>query len=133
MSATSWGESTLTELDHVRITALARQTSLPSALRELLDVADLVPTREVPPDVVTMYAQLQLADADGQTRALVVCYPDDADPDAGLVSVLSPLGTALIGRRVGDPVLWSTPDGRQHEARIAALAFQPEASGDFTT
>jgi regulator of nucleoside diphosphate kinase len=133
MSTTSSGEATLTELDHVRITALARRAPLPPVLRELLDVADLVPVREVPGDVVTMYAKLQLAGADGQTHTRVVCYPEDADPDAGFVSVLSPLGTALIGRRVGDTVVWSTPDGREHSATVAAVTFQPESSGDFTT
>lgn len=128
------GDATLTELDHVRLTALARRGAvLPAALRELMDGADLVPSREVPADVVTMYARLQLTEADDRQRELVICYPDDADPDKGFVSVLSPLGVAMLGRRVGDTVDWTTPDGRRHQARISGLDFQPEASGDFVT
>jgi regulator of nucleoside diphosphate kinase len=128
------GEPTLTELDHVRLQALPRRgTPLPAALQDLLDNADVVPSREVPADVVTLYARLQLAEADARVRPLVVCQPDDAEPEAGFVSVLSPLGTALLGRRVGDTVAWVTPDGRRHSAHIAALDFQPEASGDYVT
>jgi len=59
------GEPTLTELDHVRLQALPRRgTALPPALHDLLDNADVVPSREVPADVVTLYARLQLAEAD---------------------------------------------------------------------
>lgn len=128
------GEPTLTELDHVRLQALPRRgTTLPAALMDLLDNADVVPSREVPADVVTLYTRLLLADADARVRPLVVCQPQDAEPEAGFVSVLSPLGTALLGRRVGETVAWITPDGRRHAARIAALDFQPEASGDYVT
>lgn len=128
------GEPTLTELDHVRLQALPRRgTALPPALHDLLDNADVVPSREVPADVVTLYARVQLAEADARARPIVVCQPEDAEPESGFVSVLSPLGTALLGRRVGDTVAWVTPDGRRHEARIAALDFQPEASGDYVT
>jgi pimeloyl-ACP methyl ester carboxylesterase len=59
--------------------------------------------------------------------------PADAEPDAGFVSVLSPVGAALLGRRVGSRASWVTPDGRRHEAEIVAVLFQPEASGDYTT
>ena len=56
-------------------------------------------------------------------------WPPDAA--AGALSVLSPLGTQLIGLRVGDTVEWSTPDGRTQAAEVAALVFQPEAEGEF--
>jgi regulator of nucleoside diphosphate kinase len=80
-----------------------------------------------------MFPRVQSGDAEGQRRTLVVCYPADADADAGRVSVLSPLGAALLGHRAGETVSWRTPDGREHLTRIEAVEYQPEASGDFVT
>ncbi|MCX7692618.1 GreA/GreB family elongation factor [Tepidimonas taiwanensis] len=124
---------TLSALDHARILRLLPQAGAQDLLRDLLDNADLLPPREVPPGLVTMYSQVLLADAGGGVpRRVTLCYPDDAEPAAGFLSVLSPLGTALLGARVGDEVYWSSPDGRRFGARVLALLFQPEASGDFT-
>lgn len=136
MNADPIGDRTLTELDHVRLAALLRRGQSPASasLSDLLDGADLVPSREVDADVVTMYSQIELADADtGERRKLVLCYPADANPETGFVSALSPVGSALLGCRVGDKVHWSAPDGREHHAQIVALHYQPEASGDYAT
>ena len=134
MSSTIRGEATLTELDHARLRALSRRTPLPATVQDLVDNADLVPSRGVGPDIVTMYTQLLLRqDAAGDPRKLTICWPEDAEPEAGFLSVMSPLGTALLGRAVGETVAWHTPDGRRHEGEIAAILFQPEASGDYTT
>ncbi|MBV8617310.1 MAG: GreA/GreB family elongation factor [Curvibacter sp.] len=128
----------LTELDEVRLRRLRdRQTlsgELEAALAAVFDQADLVPTREVPPDVVTMLSRvvLQSADAPAQTQVLTVAYPADAQPERGVVSVLSPLGLALLGRRVGQQVGWSAPDGTLARWRIASLDYQPEAAGHFS-
>jgi regulator of nucleoside diphosphate kinase len=131
------GEPTLTELDHVRLRALMRRAPVPPEIQYLVDTADLVPSREVQPDVVTMYSQVRLVDGDGdadaQRRTVAVCWPEHAEPEAGFVSVLSPLGAALLGRRVGDAVHWTTPDRQRHQARIETVTFQPEASGDYVT
>lgn len=139
MEALSQDERTLTELDHVRLARLirgARQESTRrpgSAIDAILDSASLVPSRQVPTDIVTMYSQVELADlATGNTYRLTVCYPSDAEPDFGFVSVLSPVGASLIGRRVGSIAPWRTPSGDQGAAEVLALLFQPEASGDYT-
>ena len=136
-SAFAIGERTLTVLDHVRLDALLRRARMrPSAspLAELIDAAALVPSREVAPDIVTMGSQVVIADAaDGSRLRLTLCYPADADPDAGRVSVLSPVGAALLEQRVGRIVRWTTPNGEVRSAEIVAIEFQPEASGDYTT
>ncbi|MFN4115451.1 MAG: GreA/GreB family elongation factor [Inhella sp.] len=62
---------------------------------------------------------------------LTLCYPLDAEPGRGFISVLSPVGSAPLGRRVGDLIGWRTPLGELRQLRIAALLFQPEASGDY--
>lgn len=139
MEVTCFDERTLTELDHARIARLVRTcgASIPHLLEgsidDMLDAADLVPSRSVPPDVVTMYSLVEVSDlVTGRTSRLAVCYPPDAQPTTGYVSVLSPVGASLIGRGVGSIARWRTPDGEEGAAKIMALLFQPEASGDYT-
>jgi len=133
-------ERTLTELDHVRLARLIRSPAEAGPaghdgpIDALLDAAELVPSRAVSPDIVTMYSQVELADlATGQRQRLTVCYPADAEPARGFVSVLSPVGAALIGLRVGAVARWRTRAGEEGAAEVLALLFQPEASGDYVT
>ena len=136
MTTSIHDDRTLTELDHVRLTKLVRSGAASSGDRPVeaaLDAADLVSSRQVAPDVVTMYSQVVLADvATGNEYKLTLCYPPDADPASGFVSVLSPVGASLLGLRVGAIARWRTPAGEEGAARVAELLFQPEASGDYT-
>ena len=133
-------ERTLTELDHVRILNLVRRDARGDGslahgpvIEDLLDASAIVPSRQVSPDVVTMYSQVLLQDLQSSQRStLTLCYPADAEPAAGFVSVLSPVGSALLGLRVGSVARWATPAGDQKAAEIVAILFQPEASGDYT-
>jgi regulator of nucleoside diphosphate kinase len=61
---------------------------------------------------------------------LRLVFPSEADFDRGRVSILAPIGTALIGYRVGDTVEWKVPSGRRR-LRIEEVLYQPEAAGDF--
>jgi regulator of nucleoside diphosphate kinase len=130
-------ERTLTLIDHVRLTRLiARQpqAAAAEALDELLSVGELVASESVPPDVVTMYSRIAVVhEPDGTRMTISPCYPEDADPAEGFISALAPLGTALLGLRVGDVAHWSGPGGEPHATRIVEMLFQPEESGDFTT
>jgi regulator of nucleoside diphosphate kinase len=133
-------ERTLTELDHVRLLNLLRRdaradgsTADLQAVQEMLDTSILVPSRQVSPDVVTMYTQVLLLDEQtGQRTTLTLCYPADAEPGSGFVSVLSPIGSALLGLQVGSTVRWPTPGGECKAAEIVAILFQPESSGDYS-
>ena len=132
-------ERTLTELDHARLLSLlrrdARDDGSPARLRAMEDVLDdaaLVPSREVAPDVVTMYSQGLLQDVQTQQRnTLTLCYPSDAEPAVGLVSVLSPVGSALLGLKVGDSIAWPGPAGRTIEVEILEVVYQPERAGEL--
>ena len=131
-------ERILSELDHARILGLMRRTPLSEAqkhaLDALLDAADIVPVRDIPPDVVTMNSRLRLqGEADPEPRQITLCYPEDANAEAGLVSLLSPMGANVLGHRVGGEAEWLTPTGAPRTARILALDFQPEAAGQYTT
>jgi regulator of nucleoside diphosphate kinase len=69
---------------------------------------------------------------DGAERKLTLCYPQDADPKTGCVSVLSPIGRSVVGQTVGAVVRWECPDGAERAAEVETIVFQPEASGDYT-
>lgn len=130
-------ERTLTELDHVRLLNLLRRRargdgSAPRrAIEDVLEAPTLVPARAVAPDVVTMRSQVLLQDLQtGDCSTLTLSYPEQADPAAGRVSVLSPVGSAVLGLRQGDVARWSGPSGREMAAEVLAILFQPESSGD---
>ncbi|GAA4406812.1 GreA/GreB family elongation factor [Quisquiliibacterium transsilvanicum] len=135
-------DRTLSELDHVRISRLLqrdprmlRNPAVPtgSPLHEVLEGADLVSPREMPPEVVTMYSRVSVEDtATGKRSVLTLCYPEDTDPAEGFVSVLSPIGAALLGKRVGEIAEPGSPGSAPPPLRILEILFQPEASGDFT-
>ena len=128
-------ERVLTELDHVRLAMLANRGLADSpGIDAVLDDALIVPSRKVAPDIVTMYSQVLLRVVeDGTLRKLTLCYPKDAEPQFGFVSVLSPIGLSLLGQPVGATVSWRSPDGSERTADVAAILYQPEASGDYTT
>lgn len=139
-STTTPDPRTLTELDHVRLQRLVqrhRHGGVPAAtlapIAELLDVAQLVPSTQVDPDVVTMNSRCEVLDLEtGQRLTLTVCYPQDIDPGRGCVSALSPVGASLLGLRLGEVARLSTPKGEARTVRVVGLPFQPEASGDYT-
>jgi regulator of nucleoside diphosphate kinase len=127
------GERMFTELDFTRLSRL-NGGQLPEALAADLSSADLVHSRDMAPDVVTMYSRVEVVLQDsGIRQKLTVCYPWDAEPERGFVSVLSPIGAALVGMRVGEVCRWRVPNGEERSAQVAAILFQPEALGDYTT
>lgn len=124
---------TLNELDHVRIAKLLDAgNAAHAAMQSLLDNADLVAPAEMAPDVVTMRSRVRVSEVSGaDARELTLVYPAEADATRGQVSVLSPIGTALLGLKVGEVGRWPLPDGGQAALRVQAVLFQPEASGEY--
>jgi regulator of nucleoside diphosphate kinase len=132
MFAAMNGERTLTELDFARLSL--KDGQLPAELERNFAFPNLVPSREIPADVITMYSQVEVVDLRSNRRQkLTICYPGDAEPNLGFISVLSPVGASLLGLSVGATAHWRTPNGDECTAEVAALLFQPEASGDYTT
>ena len=124
----------LTELDHIRITNLLKHPGMAFAeeLESVIDNAELVSSYQVPPQLVTMNSQVVIADGETHDeRTLTLCYPPDTNPDKGFVSVLSPIGTGLLGLVEGQVAHWITPGGVQAKAKILKVVFQPEDSGDY--
>jgi regulator of nucleoside diphosphate kinase len=97
-----------------------------------LDRAVVVPQREIPPDVVTMRSRILFEDVEtGRRREATLAYPDEADMEQSRVSILAPVGLALLGLRVGDTIEWPLPQARRARLRIMEVLYQPEAAGDF--
>jgi regulator of nucleoside diphosphate kinase len=102
-----------------------------SHLEEELDRAVVVPSKKVPADVVTMNTQMRVTDVDSNKEmSFSLVFPSEADFERGKVSILAPIGTALIGYRVGDTVEWKVPSGTRR-LHIDGITYQPEAAGDF--
>lgn len=132
MHAVVHDERTLTDLDFARLTKLPSQ-QLPPALADLLATAEVTSSRAVNADVVTMYSRAEVVDVRTRRRqVLTICYPGDAEPVAGFISVLSPVGNSLLGLKTGDVARWLTPTGEECAAEIAAIQYQPEATGDYS-
>ena len=99
-----------------------------SALRSELERAEIVGPDKIPADVITMNSRAELLDLDTNERMeFTLVFPADADVEEGRISVLAPLGTAMLGYRVGNEFEWVVPYGRRR-LKVTAVRFQPETA-----
>ena len=128
----------ISRYDKQRIMHLLRSGDVSSEVREELDdltweiqrAAEVRP-QEVPPDVVTMNSSVRISDlGTSKSDVLTIVFPADANYEEGKISILAPLGTALLGYRVGDVVYWHVPRGVR-QLRIDEILYQPEAAGHY--
>lgn len=100
-------------------------------LEEELLKAEVVDPHEIPADAVTMNSRVSLQDIEsGELFEYTLVFPMDADLNAGKISILAPIGTAMFGYRAGDKVSWPVPGGVR-KLKIKKVLYQPEAAGDF--
>jgi regulator of nucleoside diphosphate kinase len=100
-------------------------------LEQELERATVVDSRDIPPDFVTMNCKVELLDLDkNEKMTFTLVFPNAANIDQGKISILAPIGTAILGYRVGDIVIWQVPAG-QRRIKIEKILYQPEASGDY--
>ena len=101
-------------------------------LEEILDLARVVQPEKVPGNVVTMNSRVLFEDVSTREKGTVtIVYPADADASSGRISVLSPVGAALLGEPEGREVELPLPHGQTRRIRIDSVLYQPEAQGDF--
>ncbi|RPI04798.1 MAG: nucleoside diphosphate kinase regulator [Ignavibacteriae bacterium] len=129
----------ITDSDHKRLTALLGSQNMQNGthkeflnnLRRELDRARVVPSEDIPEDVVTMHSQAILTDLNtGEKVECTLVFPGNADFDKNKISILAPVGTAIIGCRVKDIIDFEVPAGRTR-LRIERILYQPEAAGDL--
>lgn len=100
-------------------------------LEEELERAQVVSPHDIPGDVVTMNSQARIKDLDSnEEMVFTLVFPSEADYVRGRLSVLAPIGTALLGYRAGDTVEWEVPAGVRR-FKIEQILYQPEAAGDY--
>ena len=129
----------LTELDMGRLKPLL---ALPDRLdqrdRQHLDElakelrrGEVVAPEEIPPNEITMNSKVRLRDLDsGEEAVYSLVYPPDADIRQNRISILAPIGTALIGYAVGDVIEWKVPGGVAR-LKVEEILYQPEAAGRY--
>lgn len=101
------------------------------SLENEVNRAEILPSADIPDEIVRINSRVQLTDMETEeVFELQIVYPPDADFDDGKISVLSPIGTALLGCRVEDVILWDVPGGTR-KLKIDKMLNQPEAVGDF--
>jgi regulator of nucleoside diphosphate kinase len=100
-------------------------------LEKELEWAQEVTSQDIPGDVVTMNSQARVKDLDSKEEMVfTLVFPADADYERGKVSVLAPIGTALLGYRAGETIEWEVPGGVRR-LKIEQVLYQPEAAGDY--
>jgi len=108
---------TISERDAWRLRKLV-QTNDPEAVERLkteLDRAQIVPDQELPADVIAMNSTVELEDLDdGEILTYTLVFPENADIETGKISILAPLGMAMLGFKVGDQFEWPVPAGTLH-------------------
>ena len=126
---TDYDLTRLKELLQVGIRIAERDSHSLEALQGELDRAHIVEPTAIPHDVVTMNSRVRLADVETNEKQIyTVVFPSDANLDQRKISVLAPIGTAILGYRVGDTVEWRVPGGIR-KLRIEEILYQPEAAG----
>ncbi|MDF0604924.1 nucleoside diphosphate kinase regulator [Neisseriaceae bacterium TC5R-5] len=125
---------TVSSLDYERLAALLEEceSSHPTAaaLEAELERADVVEPDMMPAGIITMNSTARVRLADTQEKQLTLVYPREANSDEGKISVLAPIGAALLGLSIGQSIEWPTPAGSIH-LTVLDVTYQPEASGEL--
>ena len=101
-------------------------------LRDELARADIVEPEAVPSGVVTMNSTVRFEiDTPDDQFCLTLVYPKDMDKVANGISILTPIGSALLGLSVGDTIDWPRPDGQLLQVRLLEVLYQPERAGEY--
>lgn len=128
---------TLSSRDFERIENLldslpASSSATRDRLFEELERADIVAADAVPPTLVTMNSRVTFTVLpEGKTMTYTLVYPADMDGSADKISILAPVGSALIGLSVGQEIDWSMGGDKSTRVRIEKVEYQPEESGDL--
>lgn len=129
----------ITEFDLQRLNKLLREadhtdyrgSEYLDKLRAELDHAQIVPSQAISQEIITMNSIVVLFDlATRKKETYTLVFPEDADISQGKISILAPIGTAMLGYRIGDTFEWQVPAGKRR-LKVKRIIYQPEAAGDY--
>ena len=130
----------ITKADHERLSKLieiAREREgeanreYVDRLEEELDHAEVVQQKDIPADVITMRSMVRLKDLDTSEEMIYrLVFPTEANYDEGKISILAPIGTAMLGYRRGDVIEWQVPSGVRRLS-VEEVLYQPESKGEY--
>jgi regulator of nucleoside diphosphate kinase len=116
-------------LDRLASAAAARMPETSNDLMAELDRARIVADAAIPEDVVKIGSAVEFKPDSGPAKTVTLVFPEQADIADGKISVLTPIGTALLGLKPGQSITWQARDGRQHELTILSVRQQGVAAG----
>ena len=100
-------------------------------LEEELDRAEVIQQQDIPADVITMRSTVRVKDLDTSEEIIYrLVFPTEANYDQGKISVLAPIGTAMLGYRHGDVIEWQVPSGVRRLS-VEEVLYQPESKGEY--
>lgn len=123
---------TMTENDFQKLSALVdfADPVTSELLQEELDRASVVSTDQLPADVVTMNSRVEFRDLDSRKSfVMTLVFPEQANIEENKISILAPVGAALIGLKVGQVMSWPVPRGGKKRLQVVSVVYQPEADG----
>ena len=129
----------VTEPDYQRLSGLIQTTrerngvdrEYLNKLESELDRAEIIDPKQIPVDVITMRSKVRLKDlVSGEANTYSLVFPTEANFSEGKISVLAPIGTAILGYKQGDTIEWPVPSGVRR-LKVDAILYQPEAAGNY--
>jgi len=110
--------------EHAQLFTLAGGSQMPAAESLLMEMerARIVPDHKLPPDVVRIGSQVQYRTDRDEVVEVTLVYPAKANISQGRISVLTPVGAALIGLRTGQSIAWEARDGRSNTLTVVSVA-----------
>ncbi|GAA0343487.1 nucleoside diphosphate kinase regulator [Morganella psychrotolerans] len=127
----------INELDAERLDKLLEQpayadSAIAAALNDELDRADIVAPEDIPANVVTMNSRIRFIDLSNEKESIrTLVYPASLKDSAEQLSVMAPMGAALLGLSVGTEISWKMPNGDSARIKVLEIIYQPEAAGEL--
>lgn len=124
LPAITLGAGDFSRLDQLASVAEYKLPDVAAFLGKELERARVVPAREVGADVVTMSSRVVFTDDAGETHDVTLVYPEEADMEKSRLSVLTPVGAALIGLKVGQSIEWRTRLGEERTLTVLKVSHR---------
>lgn len=127
----------INELDAERLDKLLEQpayadSAIAAALNDELDRADILAPEDIPANVVTMNSRIRFIDLSNEKESIrTLVYPASLKDSAEQLSVMAPMGAALLGLSVGTEISWKMPNGDSARIKVLEIIYQPEAAGEL--